>query len=111
MKFARDSTSTFLRRMRVRDIGVFKNALNAFWQALFSLDKLLCKDICFVSLYTDYGPYISRNFFIRTHFVSASEKNRTFARKFAAQGVEINGVKVHFNVKYFCKKKLRYENW
>ena len=36
--------------------------------------------------------------------VSASEKNRTFARKFAAQGVEINGVKVHFNVKYFCKK-------
>lgn len=92
------------------DISGYKNALNVLWESVIFLGQITGQRYLFCL--SIGGAHISR---IELPYMNSfSEciqgKNRTFARNFAAQRVEINGVKVHFSAKYFCRK-LRYEDW
>ena len=88
---------------------------NTFWTCVILGGNLLYKDIFFLNPQWGSGPYISRNFVIRAHFVNASwKKNRTYARTFPVQSKEINVVKIRFTMRYFSRKlshvKVRYNH-
>ena len=75
-------------------------------QTWISLGRLLYKDILFLCPRWSFGPYMSRNFLIWTHFVNASWKKigHTHAHFLYNSRKLVNVVKVSFTMMYSSRK-------